>query len=132
MYYKNHKKYDNALKIVLVYEVKKSVKINDDKAEYTINNKELVLGENNININVKDEDGSIENYTLIINRLSSDTNIRIVVNGEKINFVKEKASITVPLDTKKLDYEYDLGNERAKVEIIEAEISYAIYYFIKK
>lgn len=125
---------DNTLKNVIVdgnaiivadqmeYETNKSsvtilVETNDNKAEYTINNRSLVIGENNINIKVKAEDGSEKEYNLKIKRLSNNTNIKIIIDDEEINFVNNKASIQVSSDTGKLNYKYELEDENSKVEI---------------
>lgn len=86
---------DNTLKTVLVDEVsitvadqmqyetnkdevKISVETNDDKAEYTINNKKLVVGENNINISVEAEDGTEKVYELTVERLTKSEEL---ING---------------------------------------------------
>ncbi len=93
------------------------VETNDDKAKSTINNRMLVIGENNINITVKAEDGSEKNYNLTIKRLSNNTNIEITIDDEKINFVNNKARILVSSDTTQLNYKYETEDESTNVEI---------------
>lgn len=95
------------------------VETNDAKAISTVNNKYLTVGENNISIIVTAEDGSKKNYILIIKRLSNNTNIKIKVGEEYVNFVDDKANIIVSSDTIKLNYEYELEDKNAKVEIID-------------
>lgn len=94
-----------------------SVETNDSNATTDADDGYLVVGENNINITVTAEDGSKKDYILTIKRLSDNTNIKIKVNGEELNFVNDKASVMVSSDTKKLDYKYELEDKNAKVEI---------------
>lgn len=94
-----------------------SVETNDSNATTDIDDGYLVVGENNINITVTAEDGSKKDYVLAIKRLSDNTNIKIKVNGEEIEFVDDRASVMVSSDTKKLDYKYELEDKNAKVEI---------------
>lgn len=94
-----------------------SVETNDSNATTDIDDGYLVVGENNINITVTAEDGSKKDYILTIKRLSDNTNIKIKVNGEEIEFVDNRASVMVSSDTKKLDYKYELEDKNAKVEI---------------
>lgn len=94
-----------------------SVETNDSNATTDIDDGYLVVGENNINITVTAEDGSKKDYVLAIKRLSDNTNIKIKVNGEELNFVNDKASVMVSSNTKKLDYKYELEDKNAKVEI---------------
>ncbi len=93
-----------------------SVETNDSNATTDVDDGYLVVGENNINITVTAEDGSKKDYVLTIKRLSDNTNIKIKVNGEELNFVNDKASVMVSSDTKKLDYKYELEDKNAKVE----------------
>lgn len=94
-----------------------SVETNDSNATADVDDGYLVVGKNNINITVTAEDGSKKDYVLTIKRLSDNTNIKIKVNGEELNFVNDKASVMVSSDTKKLDYKYELEDKNAKVEI---------------
>ena len=93
------------------------VETNDDKATATINNEDLAIGENNISIVVKAEDGNEKEYTIIIKRLSNNTNIRIIINNEEVKFINKKASLDVSSDTTNLNYKYELEDEKSKVEI---------------
>ena len=94
-----------------------SVETTDSKATADVDDGYLVVGENNINITVTAEDGSKKDYILTIKRLSDNTNIKIKIDGEEIEFVNNKASVMVSSDTKKLDYKYELEDKNAKVEI---------------
>ena len=64
-----------------------SVETNDSNATTDIDDGYLVVGENNINITVTAEDGSKKDYVLTIKRLSDNTNIKIKIDGEEIEFV---------------------------------------------
>ena len=94
-----------------------SVETTDSKATADVDDGYLVVGENNINITVTAEDGSKKDYVLTIKRLSDNTNIKIKIDGEEIEFVNNKASVMVSSNTKKLDYKYELEDKNAKVEI---------------
>ena len=94
-----------------------SVETTDSKATADVDDGYLVVGENNINITVTAEDGSKKDYILTIKRLSDNTNIKIKIDGEEIEFVNNKASVMVSSNTKKLDYKYELEDKNAKVEI---------------
>lgn len=94
-----------------------SVETNDSNATTDADDGYLVVGENNINITVTAEDGSKKDYILTIKRLSDNTNIKIKIDGEEIEFVNNKASVMVSSNTKKLDYKYELEDKNAKVEI---------------
>ncbi len=93
------------------------VETTDSKASADVDDGYLVVGENNINITVTAEDGSKKDYILTIKRLSDNTNIKIKIDGEEIEFVNNKASVMVSSNTKKLDYKYELEDKNAKVEI---------------
>ena len=88
------------------------------KATCTANNKELAIGENDIDITVKAENGSEKKYLLKITRLSNNTNIEIMIDGKTINFVDGKATENVDFDTSQLNYEYVLEDKSASVEVI--------------
>lgn len=88
------------------------------KAQCTVNNKELAVGENDIDITVKAEDGSEKQYLLKITRLSNNTNIEIIINGKTVNFVDGQATETVDFNTSQLNYQYVLEDKNASVEVI--------------
>lgn len=125
---------DNTLKSVVIdgnnltvadqmqYETNKErveieVETNDDKATETINNKDLVIGENNISIVVKAENGAEKEYAIMIKRLSNNANIKIIINNEEVEFINKKANIDVSSDTTNLKYKYELEDEKSKVKI---------------
>lgn len=89
------------------------------KVEYNnINN--LELGNNIVNIKITALDGSITKYVLIIVRekaLSNDTEIKVKIDDEEINFEEYKYSIEVKNNVKSLDLDYTLNDENAKAEI---------------
>ena len=64
------------------------VETNDSGASYNIDDQSLKVGVNIINIKVTAENGDVKNYKLVVNRekLSSNTNIKIVVDDDEINF----------------------------------------------
>lgn len=100
-------------------EIEISVKTNDDKATYDISNSLLIVGKNTINIKVIAENGNVKNYVLVVERekLSNNTNIKIIVSGEEIIFSFGKAKINVSSDTKDLNYEYELEDASSIVTI---------------
>lgn len=127
---------DNTLKIVTVdgenievanqmnYKTKNEkidilVETNDSGASYNIDNQPLNVGVNVINIKVTAENGDVKNYKLVVNRekLSSNTNIKIIVDDNKINFTLGKANIDVSSDTKDLNYKYELEDDNSKVMV---------------
>lgn len=97
---------------------------NDEKAnvEYE-SNIDLNIGDNNVNIIVTAEDGSKKTYMINIKReiiLSSNTNIKIIVNYETINFTEGKSNKTIQItsDKNSIDIEYTLEDKNAKADII--------------
>ena len=95
------------------------VETNDSRASYNIDDQFLKVGVNIINIKVTAENGDVKNYKLVVNRekLSSNTNIKIVVDDNEINFTLRKADIDVSSDTKNLNYKYELEDENSKVVV---------------
>ena len=95
------------------------VETNDSRASYNIDDQTLNVGVNIINIKVTAENGDVKNYKLVVNRekLSSNTNIKIVVDDDEINFTLGKADIDVSSDTKNLNYKYELENKNSKVVV---------------
>lgn len=95
------------------------VETNDSRASYNIDDQSLKVGVNIINIKVTAENGDVKNYKLVVNRekLSSNTNIKIVVDDNEINFTLGKADIDVSSDAKNLNYKYELEDENSKVVV---------------
>lgn len=96
------------------------VKANDSKSTVEFENKELVLGENIININVTAENGDKKNYTLIINRVKGKgtaTINKFILNSSKVRFENNKATITKLKNETSLDYSYELSDTKAKLKI---------------
>ena len=95
------------------------VETNDSRASYNIDDQTLNVGVNIINIKVTAENGDVKNYKLVVNRekLSSNTNIKIVVDDDEINFPLGKADIDVSSDTKNLNYKYELEDKNSKVVV---------------
>lgn len=95
------------------------VETNDSRASYNIDDQTLNVGVNIINIKVTAENGDVKNYKLVVNRekLSSNTNIKIVVDDDEINFTLGKADIDVSSDTKNLNYKYELEDKNSKVVV---------------
>ncbi len=95
------------------------VETNDSRASYNIDNQTLNVGVNIINIKVTAENGDVKNYKLVVNRekLSNNTNIKIVVDDNKINFTLGKAEIDVSSDMKDLNYKYELEDENSRVVV---------------
>lgn len=89
------------------------------KVEYDdINN--LELGNNIINIKVTAEDTSVTKYVLIIVRekeLDTNTDIQVKIDNEVIEFNDYKYTLEVKNNVDKLDIDYTLSSESAKVVI---------------
>lgn len=109
---------------VMNYETKKEkidilVETNNSKATYIIDNNTLDIGINTINIKVTAENGNTKNYSILVNRekLSNNTNIKIIVDDEVISFVSGKANINVSSETNNLNYSYVLENENSSVVV---------------
>ena len=103
--------------------IKITVKTNDSKATYHIENKFLKVGDNHIIIKVTAEDGTAKDYDLLVIRekLSNNKNLEVTINKKKVDFSNDKATINVSSDTTKLDYQYKLEDNNAKVEIVGNE-----------
>lgn len=132
----NPKSGDNTLKLVTIdgesigvsdemsYKTKKEkieilVETNDNKATYDISNSSLAVGKNTIVIKVTAENGDVKNYNLVVDRekLSNNTNIKIIVADEEIIFSLGKAKVNVSSDTKDLNYKYELEDANSTVTI---------------
>ncbi len=137
---KNAKSDDNTLKSVIVngdsitvadkmyYETFDSdldivVQTNDLRATYDISNNSVDIGDNSIIIKVYAESGAEKDYTLIVtrNHLSNNTNISVFVDGEKVEFIDNKANVYVSSDTENFVYDYVLEDEKANIESIGGE-----------
>ena len=95
------------------------VETNDSKATYNIDNSSLHVGINTINIKVIAENGNVKNYSLLVDRekLSNNTNIKIIVDDEEVNFILGKADVNVSSDTKNLNYKYELEDKNSQVKV---------------
>ena len=60
----------------------------DSNATYTVHNRDLLEGENPIEIEVTAPNGDIKSYTLTVVReeLSDNTNIHVIIDGEEVTF----------------------------------------------
>lgn len=68
----------------------------------------------NENSNTNKNDNSTTNDN---DKKSSNTNIKIIVDGEEIKFVTDKAEIHVDSNTTKLNYYYVLEDKKSKVSV---------------
>lgn len=96
----------------------------DSNATYTVHNRDLLEGENPIEIEVTAPNGDIKSYTLNVVRevLSDNTNIHVIIDGEEITFDSMgNAEVTVSSTTEQIEYTYTLEDENATVEIEEIE-----------
>lgn len=115
---------DISVSDTMTYKTKKDkidivIELNDSKATYDINNKPLLVGKNDISIKVTAENGDVKNYSLLVNRenLSSNTNVKIIVDDKEVNFFLEKANIDVSSDTENLNYKYELEDKNSQIKI---------------
>lgn len=98
---------------------------NDDNATYEIiNGSNLSIGENKAIVVVKAEDGTIKNYVINITReviLSSNTDVKILINDTEVDFEDYKATIYLTNSDTKIDLDYELDDEKSKIEYNEIE-----------
>lgn len=94
---------------------------NDRKAKYEVKDNSLLkIGENKIIIEVTAEDGSIKTYNINVKRdkiLSSNTGLKVIINGMKISFSNNKSTIYISSTETSLKIDYTLDDENAKIEI---------------
>ena len=96
----------------------------DSNATYTVHNRDLLEGENPIEIEVTAPNCDIKSYTLTVVReeLSDNTNIHVIIDGEEITFDSMgNAEVTVSSTTEQIEYTYTLEDENAAVETEEIE-----------
>lgn len=95
----------------------------DSKATVEVENKNLIVGDNIIEITVTAESGAKKIYNLYVKRekMSDNTNLKVVVDGEEVDFEDGVARLDVGADRKSLDYEYELEDEYARVEIDDVD-----------
>ena len=96
----------------------------DSNATYTVHNRDLLEGENPIEIEVTAPNGDIKSYTLTVVReeLSDNTNIHVIIDGKEITFDSMgNAEVTVSSTTDQIEYTYTLEDENAAVETEEIE-----------
>ena len=95
------------------------VETNDSKATSNVDNHSLRVGINTIDIKVTAENGDVKNYSLVVDRekLSNNTNVKILVDDEEINFILGKADVNVSSDTKNLNYKYELEDKTSQVKV---------------
>lgn len=103
---------------------KKSVEIkielNDSKAKYDFENKELVNGENIFNIKVTAENESVKDYKLIITKKGTKgtaTIKKFVLGAGEVEFKDNKSTIKKLKNEDKLDYSYELSDSNANLKI---------------
>lgn len=115
--------FDNIVHITYNKVVNIEVVPNNDKAVYEIKNiEELVDGDNYINIVVTAETGAIKTYNIVINKkriLSSEKDIEVIINDEKVAFQNYEAEINVDSSVKRLEIDYILKDNKATVEMNE-------------
>ena len=115
--------FDNIVHVTSSESVNIEVTTNNDRATYDIKNIEpLVVGDNHISIVVTAENGSTKTYNIIVNKerkLSSETEIEVIINDEKVVFEQYEATINVESSITKLDIEYTLKDDNASVEMNE-------------
>lgn len=94
------------------------VKPKDSKATVTYDKKDLVLGENVVNIIVTAENGDKKEYVLNINRVKgkgSATIKKFILNSGEVTFTNNKATYKKLKNESSLDYSYELSDKNAKL-----------------
>lgn len=92
---------------------------NDSKATYNISTTSLTVGKNTIEVKVTAENGDEKTYTVLVERekLSNNTDMKLIVDDEEITFTLGKADINVSSNTENLNYKYELSDKNSKVTV---------------
>ena len=95
----------------------------DSKAKVTVENKDLNIGENKIIVKVTAENGKVKSYPIkvIREKKSDNTNLKVFVDGKELIFEDELCEIEVLNDVTKLNYRYELEDEKATLQISEKD-----------
>lgn len=105
--------------------IKIEVKPSNEKASYKIeNNENLKIGLNEVIIEITAEDGTKKSYVINVTReikLSSDTNIEVIIDGERVSFDDNKAKVYVSSSAQNISLDYTLSDEKSKAEINKLE-----------
>lgn len=96
------------------------IELNDSKAKYNFENKELQNGENIFEISVTAEDGTTKNYNLVITKTTTKgtaTIKKFILGAGEVDFKDNKATIQKLQNEEKLDYSYELSSSSATLKI---------------
>ena len=93
-----------------------NINLNDKNANYEVNTNDLQVGDNNIEIKVTAENGDIKIYKLLVTRekLSNNTNLKVLINNKEVNFKEE---INISSKILNLNYKYELEDKNATMEV---------------
>lgn len=93
---------------------------NNSKAKIEFENKELLIGENIVNLVVTAENGDKKTYVLTINRIKSvgtATIEKFILGNENIKFKENKAIFSKSKKDSSFDYSYKLNDPNAKLKM---------------
>lgn len=96
------------------------IELNDSKANYEFNNKELVVGNNSFEIKVTAENNEIKIYKLNINRISVQgkaTLKKFIIDSSEVEFKNNKATVEILAGEKELSYSYELSEYNASLKL---------------
>lgn len=96
------------------------IELNDSKAKYNFENRELQNGKNIFEIIVTAEDGTTKEYNLVINKTKSigtATIKKFILGSGEVEFKDNKATIQKLQNEEKLDYSYELSSSSAILKI---------------
>lgn len=98
--------------------VELSIETIDSKATVEFDNKELLIGDNEVIIKVTAEAGNTKEYKLIINRKEVKSEVvikKFILGTSEVDFKDNKATIKKLTTQKNFEYSYELSDKNAKL-----------------
>ncbi len=98
--------------------VELSIEATDSKATVEFDNKELLIGDNEVIIKVIAEAGNTKEYKLIITRKEVKSNVvikKFILGTSEVDFKDNKATIKKLTTEKNFEYSYELSDKNAKL-----------------
>lgn len=98
----------------------------DKKAKVVVNNKELIVGNNVIVVDVTSENGKVRSYKINVKRLSEEEKMSDINNVSKLNIFGQK----IKFSNKQKEYKIKIGKDETElmfdVELEDEKSSYVI------
>lgn len=98
--------------------VELNIEATDSKATVEFDNKELLIGDNEVIIKVTAEAGNTKEYKIIITRKEVKSNVvikKFVLGTSEVDFKDNKATIKKLTTEKDFEYSYELSDKNAKL-----------------